>query len=253
LNGFNGDVTLTLSGLPKGVTGGFKGKGNKRGIGFTADASARTGLFPVTVTGTSGSIKQTLTFTLAVSGAVGESGVGTQVDISSEFDTYGIYTDGSVYTTGGLDGLGYSYSANLLTASRVLDGTLFNFGPANQPDAVACAGQTVTLPAGQFSSLALLGTAVNGNQETQFFVVHYSDGTFAQFAQSFSDWFTPQNFFGEFESVAMRYRNFDNGTKDERPFNLYAYPFALNPSKTVQSITFPDNPDVMVLAVTLVP
>src|SRR5579863_8561472 len=132
-NGFNGQVTLSLSKLPKGVKGGFRGQTDQRKMGFEAGPSAATGLFPVTVTGTSGSIIQTLTFTLAVSGAVGETGAGTQVDLSSEFGVYGIYQDGSKYSTGGLDGLGYSYSANLLTASRVLNGVLFNFGPANAP------------------------------------------------------------------------------------------------------------------------
>jgi hypothetical protein len=51
----------------------------------------------------------------------------------------------------------------------------------------------------------------------------------------------------------MAYRNFDNGTKDKRTFNLYAYHFALNSAKTVESVTLPDNTDVLVLAVTVVP
>ncbi len=51
----------------------------------------------------------------------------------------------------------------------------------------------------------------------------------------------------------MAYRNFDNGTKDQRTFNLYAYRFALNSSKTVQSVTLPNDADVAVLAATVVP
>ena len=51
----------------------------------------------------------------------------------------------------------------------------------------------------------------------------------------------------------MAYRDFDNGTKDKRTFNLYAYRFALNPNRLVQSITLPNNPNVVILAVTLVP
>lgn len=250
-NGFNGQVTLSLSQLPKGVKGGFRGQTDQRKMGFEASASATTGLFPITVTGTSGNIQQTLTFTLAVSAAVGETGVGTQVDLSSQFDVYGIYQDGSSYTTGGLDGLGYSYSANLLTGSRVLDGVLFDFGPANAPDVVGCSGQTISLPAGQFSNIVLLATGVNGNQTSQALIVHYTDGTSAQVAQSFSDWYTPQNFPREYEAVGMAYRNFDDGTKDKRTFSLYAYLFPLNRNKAVQSITLPDDPDVVILAATL--
>jgi Rad3-related DNA helicase len=51
----------------------------------------------------------------------------------------------------------------------------------------------------------------------------------------------------------MAYRNFSNGTKDRRTFNLYAYRFLLNPAKTVQSITLPNNPHVVILSATLVP
>ena len=252
-NGFDGPITLSLSQLPKGVKGGFKGQTDKRKMGFEANATATTGLFPITVTGTSGNIQETFTFTLAVSGAVGGTGAGKQLDLSSEFDVDGAYTDGSKYSTGGLDGLGYSYSANLLTASRVINHVLFNFGSANVPDAVACSGQTLSLPQGQFSDLVLLATGVNGNQISQTVTVHYTDGSSQQFVQSFSDWFTPQNYAREYEAVAMQYRNFDDGTKDKRTFSLYAYLLPLNRNKVVQSVTLPDNSNVVVLASTLVP
>lgn len=73
------------------------------------------------------------------------------------------------------------------------------------------------------------------------------------FTQNLSDWFTPQKYPGELEGVAMAYRDFDNGTKDKRTFNLYAYRFVLDRHRMVQSITFPDNPNVVVLAATVVP
>ncbi len=253
LNGFNGKVTLSLSGLPKGVKGSFQGTGNTRKLVFTANSSAPTGFTTVTVTGVSGSITETVTFTLAVSAALGTTGTGTQVNLSSEFNVNGIYTDGTTYSTGGLDGTGYSYSANLLTTSRVYNGTLFDFGPANELDAVGCSGQSVSLTQGKFSSFMLLATGVEGNQTSQTFTIKYSDGTTSKIVQSFSDWFTPQKYTGESEGVAMAYRNFDNGTKDRRTFSLYEYRFALNPNKVVQSISLPNNSHVLVLAATLFP
>ncbi|MGB7130450.1 MAG: hypothetical protein WBD59_06570 [Candidatus Sulfotelmatobacter sp.] len=251
LNGFSGTVNLSLSTLPKGVQALILGQGNQRKLEFKATPSATTGFTTMTITGTSGSIVQTLTLTLAVSAAAGSNGSGTQVDLSSEFNVNGIYTDGSVYTTGGLDGDGYSYSANLLTPSRVFDGILFDFGPANSPDAIGCAGQSVSLPAGEFSYLRLLATGVEGDQASQAFTVTYTDGTTSQFVQSLSDWYTPANYSGESEGVAMAYRNFDNGTKDQRTFNLYEYQFHLNKAKVVQSVTLPNNSHVLVLAATL--
>ncbi len=251
--GFTGTVTLTASSLPKGVQVSFQGTGNTQKAVFKAGSTAATGFTTVTVTGTSGTITQAVTFTLAVSAGLGKTGTGKPVDLSSEFNVYGIYKDGTTYTTGGLDGGGYSYSANLLTASRVFDGTLFEFGPANELDAVSSSGQSVSLPKGKFSSLTLLATGVEGNQTSQTLTVTYTDGTTAKFTQSFSDWYTPQKYPHESEGVAMAYRNFDNGTKDERTFNLYEYQFTLNPKKIVQSITLPNDKDVAVLAATLVP
>jgi hypothetical protein len=252
-NGFTGTVTLSLSTLPAGVQAVISGAGNKRKLEFKASPTAATGFTTVTITGTSGEIVQTATFTLAVSGATGKTGVGTQVNLSSEYNLYGIYSDGSTYTTGGLDGDGYSYSANLLTTSRVLSKYLFEFGAPNELDAVDCSGQIVSLPAGKFAGLMLLATGIEGDQKAQTLTVTYTDGSTQKISQSFSDWFTPANFKGESEAVAMAYRNFDNGTKDNRTFNLYAYRLALNAAKTVQSITLPNNKDVVVLAATLVP
>jgi len=251
IGGFNGMVTLNLSSLPKGVTATIQGQTNTRRIVFKATSSARTGFSTVTVTGTSGSITETTAFTLAVSAAVGMTGAGTQVNLSSDFNLDGIYQDGVSYTTGGLDGVGYSYSANLLTGSRVYNGVLFNFGTANVADAVASNGQTIVLPPGQHTTLMLLATGVQGNQVSESLTVNYKDGSHTTFKQSFSDWYTPQKYSRESEGVAMAYRNFDNGTKDQRTFNLYEYQLPLNATKIVESLTLPGNSHVVVLAVTL--
>ena len=252
-NGFTGTVTLSLSTLPTGVVAQIKQQGNNAKITFKASAQAVTGFSTVTVTGTSGTITQTLTFPLAVSAGTGSAGLGTPVDLSADYNLNGIYTDGSTYSTGGLDGDGYSYSANLLGATRVMNGVLFNFGPANQLDAIGGSGQVIPVTQGKYTALGLLATGIEGAQNSEVFTVTYTDGTTSKFSRSLSDWFTPSNFPGEFESVAMAYRNFDNGTKDNRQFNLYAYKLPLNAAKTVQSITLPADADVVVLAATLLP
>jgi hypothetical protein len=247
----DGQVTLSLSKLPKGVRASVPAQGNRRKVTFKATPSQHR-IRSATVTGTSGDITKLL-LSPAVSAATGGTGTGVPVDLSAAFNLYGIYQDGMTYSTGGLDGEGYSYSANLLATSRVLNNILFDFGPANQLDAVGCNGQSVSLPQGQYSGLMLLGTGIHGNQTSQTFIVNYSDGTSSQLVQSFSDWFTPQGYPAESEGVAMAYRNFSNGTKDNRTFNLYAYRFALNPAKVVRNINLPSNLDVVVLAATLSP
>jgi hypothetical protein len=150
---------------------------------------------------------------------------------------------------GGLNGQVTAYSANLLGAQQTIGGTTFSFGPANAPDAVS--GKTVSLPAGQFSTLKLLATAVNGNQAAQSFTVTYTDGTTSSFKQSLSDWFTPQSYTGESKAMSMAYRDTSTGLRDNRTFQLYGYSFSLNASKKVSSITLPNNRNVVVVAISL--
>jgi len=99
----------------------------------------------------------------------------------------------------------------------------------------------------------MLATGVQGDQTSQSFVVTYSDSTTATFVQSLSDWFTPQNYTGESKAVMMSHRNNSSGTADNRTFYLYGYSFALNNAKIVQSIQLPNDANVIVTAISLVP
>ena len=248
---FKGQVTLTLSSLPGGVQGTIGGQGKKQTMVLFADPVATTGFSPVTVTGTSGADTSSFTFTLAVSAALHGTGTGTLIDLSPAFNVFGISKDGVTYSTGGLDGAGYSYSSKQLGAKRILSLVPFKFGKAGQPDAVSCNGQLISLPQGKYSTLVVLATGVNGSQPSQTVTVNYTDGTSAQFTQSFSDWLTPSNFTGELEAVAMSYRDFSDGSKSPGTANLYAYEFALDSTRTVQSLILPNDPKVMVLAATV--
>jgi len=53
--------------------------------------------------------------------------------------------------------------------------------------------------------------------------------------------------------VKMAYRNVSIGAKDIRPFYLYSYGFSLPAKKTVKSLTLPQNPNVKIVAVSVVP
>jgi predicted alpha-1,6-mannanase (GH76 family) len=257
-NDFHGAVQLAhVNGLPEGVGAWFRPEAATTTSTLTlgALASAQTILnSSYSVTGSSASYTQTLpAATLTVSAATAQYGAGIPVDLSSAYNVTGIYADGSTYSTSaGLDGLGYSFSSKLLSRSRVLDHTLFKFGPAAHPDAVYGTGTAIPLPRGQYTGLRLLATGINGNQTAQTVVVTYTDGTTSQFTQSFSDWFAVAYNANEAEGVAMPYRNYADGTANDAPFNLYGNTFLLNPDKSVQSVTLPNNRNVVVLAATLI-
>ncbi len=173
-----------------------------------------------------------------------------EVSLAKAANTVGIFTDGAVSTSPGLDGQGSAYSATVLGAYLRVGATQFLFGAPNQNDAIT-GGGIIALPAAKEKTLSFLGTGLNGNQPAQAFVVTYTDGTRRTFLQNMSDWFTPQSYPGETLAVAGAYRDSNNGTEDGRPFSLYAYSLSLDNTKTVKSLSVPSTPNVAVLALTL--
>jgi hypothetical protein len=125
---------------------------------------------------------------------------------------------------------------------------LGNAGVAN-----AVSNATIAVPQGTYVSVNLLATGVNGNQANQTFVATYTDGTTTSFTQSLSDWGAPQSYAGESKVSTMAYRITSSGATDNRNFSLYGYSFAINSAKTLKSITVPNNRNVVVLAIDVVP
>jgi hypothetical protein len=175
---------------------------------------------------------------------------GHQVSLAGYFNRAGIVRDGSVFS-GGLDGGGAALSGNLLGNSQTWNGTQFTLGAASGNNVIAAAGQTISLPAGTYTTLNFLATAVNGNQPNQTFVVTYTDGTTDTFVRGISDWFTPQGYAGETDALDLAYRDLAGGAVDNRTFHVYGYSLSLRPGKTVQSIRLPTNGNVNILAMSL--
>jgi hypothetical protein len=182
----------------------------------------------------------------------------TFVTLSSAFNRGGIFDDGleTRNVTTGLDALGHAYSGNLLFGWNqmwnnipfTVDRTIY------VNNVVSGTAQTIALPAGKFSSLAMVGTAVNGQQISQTFTITYTDGTTTTVTQSLSDWQKPQNFAGEAKAFTMAYADdLFNGGRVPKTTYLYGYSFAIDNTRTVKSVTLPKNSNVEVLALTLVP
>jgi alpha-mannosidase len=248
---FRSSVSLSVSGLPPGVTASFNptSTSTTSKLTLTADDSAKLGTSTVTIIGTSGGLSHSMTGTLSVT----EIKKGTvPVDLSSAYNVGAIHIDGSAFAPAdSADGEGFAYSTEALGSTQLWDGVLFQIGPANAPDAVT--DRTISLPPGKFSSLSFLATGVEGNQESQVFTITYADGTSSSITQNLSDWYEPSGYKGESQAVVMPYRLVADGAKDNRTFYLYGYSLNLDSSKGVHSITLPNNEHVLVFAVTLAP
>ena len=133
LNGFNGSVNLTASGLPSGVTASFSPTSatSTSTLMLTTSSTATTGPASVGITGTSGSLTSTTTLSLAVQAVTKLPAMWTDADVGATgvagSATYanGTFTVNGAGTSawGTADGINFVYqslSGNGTIVARVL-------------------------------------------------------------------------------------------------------------------------------------
>ncbi len=92
-------------------------------------------------------------------------------------------------------------------------------------------------PVNHAQSLALLGSATDGAASGTA-TITYTDGTTQTFTLSFTDWAWSAPHFGNTVVVTMPYRNARYG-RQSMAVHLFVTSIALQPGKTVQSVTLP--------------
>ncbi len=171
------------------------------------------------------------------------------VNIAAASKVYAIGTPGTAVTGAGIDGAGDAYAGNLLGNSLTFGGATYILPTAGAN--TAASNTTIALPAGNYTTLSLLGTGVNGYHLNQVFTVTYTDGSTTSFTQNVSDWALARGYTGESVALATPYRVLSSGATQTGTRNLYAYTFLLNSAKTLQSLTLPVTSNIVVLAVDL--
>lgn len=136
VNGFSGAVSLSIAGLPAGVTSAFSpgttSGGSSSLLTLTADSTAVAGTSTVTVTGTSGAVTASTSFTLTVAApSFALSSSGLAIGQGSSGTTYlyttannGFNTAISLTASGMPSGMTVSFGANPVTPGNV---TLMSF------------------------------------------------------------------------------------------------------------------------------
>ncbi len=112
-NGFTGNVSLSASGLPSGVTASFNptSTASTSALTLTASSTAATGTASVTITGSSGSLVSTTTLTLTV-------------NVAPISPLPSVWTDGDIGSVGVAGSA--SYANGTFTVSGAGQGTFFS-------------------------------------------------------------------------------------------------------------------------------
>jgi hypothetical protein len=246
-------VAVTVPGDYDTTPAGFSYSGNCLSVPANSSCSYQFTFSPYVVGENSGYVHLvTAVFSdyddIATLVMTGEGAQDGAVPVSLQYidNVTAVGADGQKVPGGGLDGDGNVYSSDFIAETVSWSGQQFQLGDGSGN---AIRESTITLPSGQYFGLTLLGTGVNGNQLNQSFTVTYSDGTTSVLHQSLSDWKTPQHYLGESIALTMPYRLTVDGTPHTGPYYLYAYTLPLDHTKTVVSLTLPNNRNVSLLAI----
>lgn len=215
-------------------------------IQLTVTGPATAGSYPATLNleDTDGVSASAVPFTVVTD---------TPDDLAPFYNNTGISDDGAV-DQANLDGNGYSYSEQQLTAAGLAPGATVTVGDlqftwsdvaAGQPDNVEADGQTVVpdVPAGA-SEVGFLGTGTNsGTAGSEGEVtVNYTDGTTSTAELGFGGYalgFGGPVLFGNDVVATLPYINYDNGATKADDMYVFEATVAVNLDKTVASITLP--------------
>jgi hypothetical protein len=216
----------------------------------------------------------------------------TAVDLSGAWNAYGlVVANNQVPNSQGFDGHGNYYNANYdgsalgLQASSNSDfdymqitwnGATFNLGPApnhysqsNNRDGnnnfVQADGQMIDVVRGDFSTLLMIGAAANGSQNNQPITLTFTDGSTAQWTQSFTDWAngngnknnsppSAAELEATNEALVATTTLVNQVGNNQSKYNrfVYGYSFDIPAGKTLASITLPNNRNVGILGMALV-
>jgi alpha-mannosidase len=189
----------------------------------------------------------------------------TKVDLSASYNLDGISSNG-LRTDGDLDGKGNSFATELMPRTVESEEITFAVGDTTKgaKNIVNCAGQTIKLPAGNYTSLQILAVAAGGaTSEKGAFKVGYKSGKGTSKTLSIRDWiaefYTLQGDLKGWdtpikENIAsvLTHRHTSKGDDTCRTTYLFKYDIPLSPSKTATTLILPKNDKIKVLAVTVV-
>ncbi|MFF0079572.1 GH92 family glycosyl hydrolase [Streptomyces canus] len=216
-------------------------------ITLSSTEGTEQGFYDVTIAVTSDdtAYEQPVSLTVAAPGT-----------LLAAYDNTGISDDSGDHDEADYDGGGWSYSRQALAAAGLtagrqgtVNGLTFTWpnSPSGRPDNATASGRTVQLssPANQ---LSFVGSAVNGNQQSQA-TVTYTDGSTDTIELAFTDWTVGGGGgavqYGNEVVARAAYRNVAGADRD--PVATYVFatkPFTAPEGKSITGVKLPDNSDL---------
>lgn len=173
-------------------------------------------------------------------------------DLAGAFDNVGITADDNASPpnlNGGVDGDGSSYSQEALAAAGVQPGQPFQHGgvsftwPAAQPgtpDNVVANSQTIRIgKSGRTLGFLTAGTYVAPNTFHGTGTITYTDGTNTPFTLDVPEWQRGYSAPAD-EAITMNHHNYAPAGKVSASTHIFFSGVALDPDKTVASVTLPE-------------
>jgi hypothetical protein len=223
-------------------------------VTVTAPPDVPVGTYPLTVT-VRGAQPLTKTATLVVRtplACAASTGTACAVDLSGERTLDGTATVANS-TEGDFDGGGWSYDGALFPPAGPVtwNGVTYDApDPAGTtPNFVPAAGQPLLLPAAGHNAVQMVVTSHNG-PVSGVFTLGYTDGSVQSVPVTVADWCGTATA-GTTTVLAMDHRIKAGQGVDGPPTSLFGVAVPLAAGKQLRSLSLPDDPRMLVYAITL--
>lgn len=169
--------------------------------------------------------------------------------LSLPFNLDAISTDGN-RTDGDFDS-GYTYPAELMPALIVRDGIAFQLGPTNNgaDNALACAGQTISLPAG-YDCLYLLAAAASNDVSAAFTINGQTTNLTVRYFSGFIGQWNPALLKKDEVGWVCTHRHTGAGANEAYRF-CYLFKYRLDLPAGTDTLTLPNSPNLRLFAASL--
>lgn len=178
----------------------------------------------------------------------------TFINLSNYFNSNAFHSTESRDCTADFTGTGHYFLSHNAPSGQIVSSEklIFRFPEIidNSCNNISCDNQVITVPAGEYKGILLMGSSEWGNFIEQI-GVNYIDGSSDSIQVNFSDWATESPLYDEVIIWGGKSHNKYEGRTYSNEYNLLAIQRSIPVKKELKSITLPDCPNMHIFAATL--